>query len=136
VLTDGFVNDPEIHVDATIAEAVAAGLFHPSCRHTLIPVIPGVTVLPTPQTWTPEMEAGYRATQKQRRLELAVRKAKREAEYAIDPLVQREALADVRRAQAKVREFVRTNEFGLLRRPRREQLDLTDARIKLPTPIR
>lgn len=136
VLTDGFVDDPQVHVDATIAEAVAAGLFHPNCRHTLIPVIPGITVLPEPQVWTPEMEAGYRATQKQRRLELAVRKAKREADYAIDPLVQREALADVRRAQARVREFIRANEFGLLRQSRREQLNLTDHKIKLPTPIR
>ena len=136
VLTDGYIDDPEIHVDATIAEAVAAGLFHPNCRHTLIPVIPGVTVLPEPQMWTPEMDAGYRDTQKQRRLELAVRKAKREADYAIDPLVQREALADVRRAQARVREFIRVNEFGLLRQSRREQLNLTDHKIKLPTPIR
>ncbi|UFS59483.1 phage minor capsid protein [Subtercola endophyticus] len=134
VLTDGVVADPEMPVDGTIAEATAAGLFHPQCRHVLIPVFPGVTVLPEPREWTPELQAGYALTQRQRHLELQVRKAKRALEYAIDPDSQRKAQADVRLAQAKVREFVAAN--GLLRQSRREQLNMTDHSIKLPTPIR
>lgn len=134
VLTDGHVSDPAIPVDATIAEATAAGLFHPQCRHVLIPVFPGVTKLPAPQEWTPEHQAAYALTQRQRHLELQVRKAKRALEYAIGPDAQKKAALDVRLAQAKVREFVAAN--GMLRQSRREQLNLSDHKIKLPIPIR
>ena len=133
VLTDGPVADPAIPVDATIAEAVAAGLFHPNCEHTLIPVIPGVTVLPDPGEWTDERAQEYALSQKQRRLELAIRKAKRRLEYALTPDTRADARAEVRAAQAKMREFVRLT--GYARHSRREQLDLTDAYTKLPTPI-
>jgi len=134
VLTDGVIANPVMHVDGTIAQATAAGLFHPNCKHVLIPVFAGVTVLGEPQTWTPEMNDAYQLTQKQRRLELEVRKAKRALEYAIDPEARKAALADVRKAQKRVREFVAAT--GLNRQSRREQIDLTDPRIKLPTPIR
>ena len=134
ILTDGPLADPAIHVDATIAEAVAAGLFHPNCRHTLLPVFPGYTVLPDPEQWTDEHALAYANTQKQRRYELAVRKAKRRFEYALDAERRGEALADIRRAQRRLREFVRVT--GFLRDTRREQVDLSDAYIKLPAPIR
>lgn len=134
VLTVDRIEDPAIPVDATIAEATAKGLFHPNCRHTLIPVFPGVTVLPEVREWTPELDAEYKATQRQRHLELQVRKAKRQLEHAITPEARQDATVRVRAAQAKVREFVRNT--GLLRDSRREQIDLTDAYVKLPTPIR
>jgi hypothetical protein len=134
VLTDGVIANPEIHVDATIAEATAAGLWHPNCKHALLPVIPGITVLPKPREWTQELADEYRLTQRQRHLELQVRKAKRELEYATDPKVRAEAYADVRNAQAKVRQFV--NATGFSRQSRREQLNLSDHKIKMPTPIR
>lgn len=134
VLTAREIPNPVIHVDGTIAEAVAAGLFHPNCRHPLTAVFPGVTVLPEPREWTAEDQRLYDLSQKQRRLELEVRKAKRQLEYAASPEAAADARAQVRRRQAKVREFV--NETGFARQSRREQLDLTDARIKLPTPIR
>jgi len=134
ILTALPIPNPAIPVDATIAQATVAGLFHPNCRHQLVAVYPGVTVLPEPQVWTPEMQDAYNLTQKQRRLELEVRKAKRQAEYAITADAAAEARTRVRRAQAKLREFVR--ETGYARQSRREQIDLTDAYIKLPTPIR
>lgn len=134
ILTDGPIADPVIPVDATIAEAVAAGLFHPNCRHVLLPVFPGYTVLPDPEVWTDEHARLYRLSQTQRRLELAVRKAKRRFEYALTPEQRGEALADIRRAQRRLREFVRVT--GFLRDTRREQVDLSDAYIKLPAPIR
>lgn len=97
-------------------------------------MFPGVTVLPEPREWTAEDQRLYDLSQKQRRLELDVRKAKRQLEYAASPEAAADARAQVRRRQAKVREFVA--ETGFARQSRREQLDLTDARIKLPTPIR
>jgi hypothetical protein len=131
VLTDGHVANPEMPVDGTIGDATAAGLFHPNCRHILTTVLPGFTVLPPPREWTPEMAQQYLDTQKQRRLEVAVRKAKRALEYAYTPAEQKRARADVTAAQAKVRQFVNAHEH-LMRQSRREQLNLTDAYAKLP----
>ncbi|MCC2033075.1 phage minor capsid protein [Microbacterium allomyrinae] len=134
VLTAVRIENPTIPVDGTIAEAVAAGLFHPNCRHTLTAVFPGITVLPEARVWTAEEQRLYDLSQTQRRLELEVRKAKRQLEYAITPEARAAAQAKVRRGQAKIREFVRVT--GFARQSRREQVDLTDAHIKLPTPIR
>lgn len=130
VLTDGVLPNPEIHVDATIAEATAAGLWHPNCKHTLLPVIPGITVLPEPQEWTEEMAEAYKLSQRQRRLEVEVRKAKARLDYALDPAERRKAAGEVRAAQARVREFV--NATGFSRQSRREQLHMSDQKIKLP----
>jgi hypothetical protein len=131
VLTDGPVVAPEMHVDATIAEATARGLFHPNCRHQLIAVFPGITVLPERMDWTPEMESRYRAVQKQRRLELAVRKAKRRQENALDPEQAAEAKARVRGAQKRLRDHVNSRD-DLARNSRREQPHLRDAYAQLP----
>jgi hypothetical protein len=97
----------------------------------LTAVIPGITVLPEPREWTQADADAYALTQKQRRLELEIRKAKKQLEYAIDPDARARAKADVRRAQARMRAFI--DQSGFLRQSRREQLDLTDPRIKLPT---
>lgn len=132
VLTAEPVVDPAVHVDGTIAEAVAAGLFHPNCRHPLLAYFPGVTVLPESRDWTAEDQRLYDLTQKQRRLELEVRKAKRQLEYAASPEAAADARVKVRRAQANVREFIRLT--GFARQSRREQVDLSDPRIKLTVP--
>ncbi|PRB01761.1 phage minor capsid protein [Microbacterium sp. MYb64] len=132
VLTAVPVENPAVPVSGTIADAVAAGLWHPNCRHPLTAFFPGVTVLPEIRTWTPEDQRLYELTQRQRRLELEVRKAKRQLEYAASPETAADARARVRRAQAKVREFVQ--ETGFSRQSRREQVDLSDPRIKLTIP--
>jgi hypothetical protein len=130
-LTDGVIQEPETFVDATIAEATLAGLFHPNCRHTLVAFIPGISVRPEPVEWTPEMQQMYADTQKQRALELAVRKARRRLDYATNAETRKLALAEVRAALRKVREFVNAHPH-LARQSRREQLDLRDPVIKLP----
>ncbi len=122
--------EPDERAAATIAEATAAGLFHPNCKHILAPVIPDVTVLPRPREWTEQDALDYKNTQHQRRLELEIRKAKRQLEYAVDPSTQAAARADVRDAQARMRQFI--NETGFLRQSRREQLDLANDHLKLP----
>lgn len=109
------------HVAATIEDATAAGLFHPCCKHTLVAYLPGATLLQTNQ-WSADDEAQYQNTQKLRALERAVRAAKLQAAGAVTPLDKQRANAAVKAGQARIRDF--TNQTGLLRRPRREQLDL------------
>lgn len=131
VLTDGPIVAPEIPVDATIAEATTRGLFHPQCRHHLTIVFPGITVLPPRQVWTPAHDARYRAVQKQRRLELAIRKAKRQQENALDAEMAADARAKVRRAQKRLRDHVNSRD-DLARNSRREQPHLRDAYAQIP----
>jgi hypothetical protein len=105
-------------VAATIEEAVAAGLWHPNCRHTLTSYLPGVTVL-KPNQWTATDEQRYKDTQKLRALEVEVRKAKQQALGAVNELDKRRANARARDLQARIR--AHTDATGLLRRRQREQ---------------
>jgi len=130
ILTDDPDEQNTMQADATIAEATAAGLFHPNCKHVLLPVIPGVTNVPAPQTWTAEHQQAYDLTQKQRRLELEIRKAKKTAEYATTPDARKDAQADIRKAQQNMRAFI--DQTGYLRQSRREQVDLANDHLKLP----
>lgn len=109
------------HVAATIEEATEAGLFHPNCKHTLTAYLPGATLLQTNQ-WSADDEAAYQNTQKLRALERAVRAAKLQALGAVTPLDKQRANAAVRTGQARIQAF--TEQTGLLRRRRREQLEL------------
>jgi hypothetical protein len=109
-------------VDATVAEATAAGLFHPMCKHTLTAYLPGVTRLSAVSSWTAADEEKYRATQHLRALERQVRAAKHQALGALTDLERKRAQRLVRAGQARIR--THTAQTGLLRRPRREQLDL------------
>lgn len=111
---------------------VASSIVVHNCKHPLLAYFPGVTVLPESRPWTAEDQRLYDLTQRQRRLELEVRKAKRALEYATTPEEAAKAGAKVRRAQARVREFVRLT--GFARQSRREQVDLSDPRIKLTIP--
>jgi len=109
------------HVAATIEEAIAAGLLHCNCKHVLLAFLPGATILQTNQ-WSAADEEAYQNTQKLRALERAVRASKLQVAGAVTPLDRQRANAAVRAGQARIRDF--TNQTGLLRRPRREQLDL------------
>ncbi|MDP9185618.1 MAG: phage minor capsid protein [Actinomycetota bacterium] len=109
-------------VDATVAEATAAGLFHPMCKHTLTAYLPGVTRLSAVSSWTDADEQRYRDTQRLRALERQVRAAKHQALGALTDLERKRAERLVRAGQARIRNHVA--QTGLLRRPRREQLDL------------
>lgn len=131
ILTDGLGTPPQdVHVDSTIEEATAAGLFHPNCRHTLIPYYPGITKLPPREPWTFERAEAYKATQRQRALERNIRQAKRQFEYAADADMRAKARADIRAAQANLRQFLART--GLPRQTRREQVDLANDHTKLP----
>lgn len=116
----GTVDGRMVRVDVagSVVEAVAAGLMHPNCRHSLSAYLPGVTRLPT-DTADPD---GDLARQKLRALERKVRKAKLQAAGALDPQAKKRFEGDVRAAQAEIREHIKTAPTTLFRQPHRERI--------------
>lgn len=107
-----------VYVAGTLAEAIAAGLFHPNCTHSLSLYVPGLSAERDPErTDNPQ---GYADRVKLRELERKVRRAKRRAAAVIDPARRPAADAKVRAAQAAVREHIEAT--GLLRQRHREQI--------------
>lgn len=110
-----------VEVAGTVAEAIAAGLMHPNCRHSLSAYLPGVTRIPT-NTEDPEGDA---ARQHLRKLERNVRKARLQEAGALTPEAKKAAGAKVRAGQAAIREHVAaTRDLGIMRKPERERIDL------------
>lgn len=115
-------NEPGPGIDATVDEATDAGLWHPNCRHVLLPYFPGVTNLGRSSDWTPADEQRYQATQKLRYLERQVRAGKYQQAAALTPMEAKRARAKIHAGQAAIRQHV--EQHALVRRPRRERLDL------------
>lgn len=113
-------------IHPTMADAIAAGLMHPNCRHTWIVVVPGLTPALHPQEWTPEHQVAYNTTQRQRGYELQIRKAKKQLEYAQDADQKADAQKIIVRNRAHIRAIVKSG--VALRQSRREQPDLTLSR--------
>jgi hypothetical protein len=107
-----------VHIKGAVVEAVAAGLMHPNCRHSLSAYLPGVTKAMT-RTEDPD---GDKARQRLRELERAVRKAKTQALGALDPTEAKRYEAKARDLQAQIREHIRTAPTTLFRHREREQL--------------
>lgn len=114
-----------VKVAGTLAEARAAGLQHPNCKHTLVAYFPGVTELLT-RTPAEIKEATERSkqTQRLRAMERTVRKYKLQEQAALTDMDRATARRRVRDVQARIRAY--TAETGLNRRPRREQLNLAN----------
>lgn len=119
VLTTGIPDEIAQH---TVAEATAAGLFHPRCRHILVAFFPGVTKVPAPHKWNADDQRKYDESQQQRALERAIRAAKRQLDGAFTPEMKAAANRRVRAAQVNMRDFI--DQTGRVRIPRREQLTL------------
>jgi hypothetical protein len=92
----------DVHVAGSVAEAVAAGLMHPNCRHSLSAYLPGVTKAPT-HTADPE---GDLARQEQRHIERQIRRWKLRAEAPLDPAAAKAAQVKVRAWQARMRDHL------------------------------
>lgn len=114
------VDDRTVRVDVagSVLEAVARGLLHPNCRHSLSAYQPGLTKAPT-NTEDPE---GDKARQQLRALERRVRKAKLKAAAALDPAAARVHEARVRQLQAQIRQHIATAPTTLRRQRHREQI--------------
>ncbi len=105
-------------VDGTLAEAVAAGLWHPNCTHRADPFTPGLTRITEPKQ-NPE---GYAAAQTQRRLEREVRELKRRlgaVEELGDTPTARVLRGKIRAKHAAL--AANAKEHGLNRRRERER---------------
>ncbi len=100
---------------ATLAEAQAAGLGHPGCRHTFGIYIPGVTEAPK-HTADPQGDADR---QQLRYLERGTRQWRAREASALDPQAKAEAAAKVREWQARIKAHV--EETGVKRQPQRER---------------
>lgn len=106
-------------VRGTVADARAAGLFHPNCRHVLMPYFEDRSLLPGhPKEWGPEQQAAYDATQRLRDLERRARAQAAVLAHATDPATAVRAKANLTRTRAAIREHVEAN--GLVRRRHRE----------------
>lgn len=124
-----------VHIAGTVDEAIADGLLHPNCRHSLSAFLPGLTTIPT-HTADPEGDA---ARQRLRALERQVRSAKLQETGALTPEAAAQAKARAAAAQAKIREHVKaTKHLGIKRQPAREQIELgnkADARVIPTNPV-
>ena len=107
-----------------LSVAIRAGLFHPNCRHTITTWIEGISTMPKPMD-IKEIERVNKLEKTQRAKERKVREAKRRAEGLTDPEAQKAAKAEVRRAQAELRDFVKEHGDVLRRDPWRERYDHT-----------
>lgn len=110
-------------VSATVDQARASGWNHPNCRCRLVAYLPGLTI---PQAATTYDEAAEKERATQRALEREIRAAKRREAVAMDDVQRARARADIREAQAEMREFIR--ETGRQRQSYREQLHFADGR--------
>jgi hypothetical protein len=102
----------------TLAEAMARGLFHPNCRHSISAYLPGVTHLPSGDL---EDAEGYEARQQQRAIERRIRQWKEQQAAALDDAGRQLAAKRVRAAQADLREHLAQNP-ALKRLRYREQI--------------
>lgn len=109
-----------VFISGSVSEAIAAGLLHPSCRHTLNAYLPGATRdIPT----AGDGAEVYRAEQIQRRLEREARRIAVEQAGAIEPARQRELAAEYRAKRAQIAQHVKDNP-KLRRKTERERVDL------------
>lgn len=107
-----------VHIAGSVAEAIAAGLLHPNCRHSLSSYLPGITKTPT-HTRDPD---GDKARQDLRALERKVRKEKLQAAAALDPDAAKFHEAKARDYQAQIRDHIATAPTTLFRHREREQI--------------
>jgi hypothetical protein len=106
-------------VTRTLAEAITGGLFHPNCRHSLIPIVAETATIAAS---SPPAAAVYEAEQRQLALERRVRAWHRREAAALTP----QALATARRRRSAAQRASRQHaaRHGLPHRPRRERTDL------------
>ena len=97
-----------------LSMAVAAGLFHPNCRHTVSTWFEGDSRMPPPMDADRVREIS-KLEQEQRRMERKVRRYKRLAEGTQDPKQAKEYRRKVRGAQAELRGFIADHDDVLRR---------------------
>lgn len=107
-----------VQIDGTVAEATAAGLFHPNCTHNLSGYVHGATR----RGRAVGNAEGYAEKQRQRAMERNLREWKRREAVAITPDAARKAKAKVAEWQQALAAHTQTT--GLPRKYDREAFDL------------
>ncbi|MGF6358064.1 hypothetical protein ABIE27_006029 [Paenibacillus sp. 4624] len=103
-----------------LSRAIAAGLFHPNCRHNMTTFIPGSSTLPPPADDEKAL-ARYQAEQKQRYMERQVRKYRRLSEGSVDDENRAKYKAKVRQWQGQLGQHMKDHDY-LRRDYKREKL--------------
>lgn len=103
-----------------LSVAVAHGLFHPNCRHTLTTWYEGISTLPKPMN-PEQIKKNAALEQKQRALERKLRRAKRLEAGSLDPDDARRHAEERRTAQKNLRDFVKAHSDVLRRDPWKEK---------------
>ena len=122
--TDARGNLHMVEVAGTLAEARAAGLLHPNCRHSLLPFTDGAAMMPLAgENSSGRVPAGtpqqYRDEQTLRAHERRVRAARRLLAAAATPQARMARRRRLRAAEGKLAAHVAKT--GALRQPRREK---------------
>lgn len=102
-----------------LSVAVAAGLFHPNCRHTLTSYKEGAR--PSPTVDEEKVKENYRLEQQQRALERKIRYWKRRAAAEYDPSAKKAYEKQVKTAEQNLRIFIAEHKDTLRRDPWREK---------------
>lgn len=96
-----------------LSEAIKAGLMHPNCRHNLVTYFEGITTLPKVPDGKEAIET-YKAEQKQRFYERAIRKQKRMVEGTCDESNKQQEEIKLKALEKSLREHLK--KYSELRR--------------------
>ena len=107
-----------VDVAGSLDEAIADGLMHPNCRHSVSGYQPGITKIPT-NTEDPQGDADR---QRLRAMERQVRRWKLREQAALTPEAKKAAAAKTREWQTAIRQHTATTTAK--RQRHREQIDL------------
>jgi len=127
VVVEHLINDGEyitIKPAGTVAEASAAGLWHPNCTHRAVAYLPGAT----PARRTVDDKETYEASQVQRGIERKIREAKRERAAAFTEDAKKQANAKVAKWQKAMRDHL--DKHPKLNRKRYREIDVMN--VKTP----
>lgn len=89
-----------------LSEAIKMGLMHPNCRHNLVTYFEGITTLPKVPDGKEAIET-YKAEQKQRAYERAIRKQKRIVEGTCDELNRKQEDTKLMEMEKSLREYLK-----------------------------
>lgn len=109
-----------VQVAGSLAEARAAGLFHPNCRHNITAYLPGVTRAPEK---TDTKGVTYKDTQRLRQIERTARQWDRRRAVALSDEDRAKAEAKFKHWRGQAREHAAKT--GLPRKTNRERHDAT-----------
>ena len=109
LIDDVYASGKPDGVHTLLSTAMAAGLFHPNCRHSRALYFEGITELPKQPVDDEAALSRYNAEQKQRNMERKIRKYKRLEAGSVDPDNQAKYGEKVQEWQGVLRDHVKSN---------------------------